>query len=65
MITKWSDCHKVDNKYTEAKFNYVWRIFKIGKYKGQGLKKRLSQNPDSEELALKVRRQEALYSLRR
>lgn len=100
MVTKWSDCHKVDNKYTEAKFNYVWRIFKIGKYKGQevkkicycnpsyidwclknwegfkltkhehwdylqGLRKRLSQNPDNEELALKVRREEALYSLRR
>lgn len=45
MVTKYSDCHKADNKYTKAKFNYVWRIFKIGKYKDQEVKKVCYCNP--------------------
>lgn len=82
MRTKWSDCYKVDNKYTIA-MSSVWRYFKIGKYKNQevkricylypsyiewylqGWKRKLSQDPNNEELALKVKRQELLYSLRR
>lgn len=45
MVTKYSDCHKADNKYTKATFNYVWRIFKIGKYKDQEVKKVCYCNP--------------------
>lgn len=45
MVTKYSDCHKADDKYTKAKFNYVWRIFKIGKYKDQEVKKVCYCNP--------------------
>lgn len=97
MRTKWSDCYKVDNKYTIA-MSSVWRYFKIGKYKNQevkricylypsyiewclknwegfkltkyehwdylqGWKRKLSQDPNNEELALKVKRQELLCSL--
>lgn len=38
MRTKWSDCYKVDNKYTIA-LGSVWRHFKIGKYKNQEVKR--------------------------
>lgn len=39
MITKNSDCNKVDNKYTKAIGICVWRFFKIGKYKDQEVKR--------------------------
>ena len=45
MITKFSDCHKADNKYTTSKWNYQWRLFKIGKYKGEGVKRICYCNP--------------------
>ena len=45
MITKRSDCYKADNKYTTSKWNYQWRIFKIGKYKGEEVKRICYCNP--------------------
>lgn len=46
-----------------------WEGFKLTKYEHwdylQGWKRKLSQDPNNEELALKVKRQELLYSLRR
>ena len=34
-----SDAQYTDEKYTTTQFNYVWRILKIGKYKGEEVKR--------------------------
>ena len=41
-----SDTCYVDNKYTTEQTLCVWRFFKIGKYKGQEVKKICYQNPN-------------------
>ena len=41
-----SDVQYVDGKYTTELFNMVLRVFKIGKYKGQEVKKICYQNPN-------------------
>lgn len=34
-MSKYDDCHRVDNRYTTAIGMSVWRFFNIGKYKNQ------------------------------
>ena len=41
-----SDAQYADEKYTTTQFNYVWRILKIGKYKGEEVKRICYLNPD-------------------
>jgi hypothetical protein len=48
-----SDVQYVDERYTTETFNCVWRIFKIGKYKGQEVKKICYQNPNYIDWCLK------------
>lgn len=94
-----SDAQYADGKYTTSTFHYVWRKFKIGKYKGQdvkricyinpnyidwckknwdgfkltkmehwdyieGLKNKLTKDPENEDLQTKIYYQEKLYELR-
>lgn len=37
-MSKYDDCHRVDNRYTTAIGMSVWRFFNIGKYKNQKVK---------------------------
>ena len=32
-MSKYDDCHRVDNRYTTAIGMSVWRFFNIGKYR--------------------------------
>lgn len=48
-MSKYDDCHGVDNRYTTAIGMSVWRFFNIGKYKNQKVK-----DPEDQELILKV-----------
>lgn len=34
-MSKYDDCHRVDNRYTTAIGMSVWRFFNVGKYKNQ------------------------------
>lgn len=45
MQTKYSDCRRVDNRYTTAIGMSVWRFFNIGKYKNQMVKAICYSNP--------------------
>ena len=44
-MSKYDDCHRVDNKYTTAIGMSVWRFFNIGKYKNQKVKDVCYFNP--------------------
>lgn len=44
-MSKYSDCRRVDNKYTTAIGMSVWRFFNIGKYKNQMVKAICYSNP--------------------
>lgn len=50
-MSKYDDCHRVDNRYTTAIGMSVWRFFNVGKYKNQKVK-----DPEDQELILKVSR---------
>jgi hypothetical protein len=41
-----TDAQYADNKYTKESFLLVWRLFKIGKYKDQEVKKICYMNPN-------------------
>jgi hypothetical protein len=41
-----SDAQYADERYTTTKFNYVWRILKIGKYQGEEVKYVCYINPN-------------------
>lgn len=40
-MSKYDDCHRVDNRYTTAIGMSVWRFFNVGKYKNQKSERRL------------------------
>lgn len=44
-MSKYDDCHRVDNRYTTAIGMSVWRFFNIGKYKNQKVKDVCYFNP--------------------
>lgn len=44
-MSKYDDCHRVDNRYTTAIGMSVWRFFNIGKYKNQKVKDVCYSNP--------------------
>ena len=44
-MSKYDDCHRVDNKYTTAIGMSSWRFFNIGKYKNQKVKDVCYFNP--------------------
>lgn len=45
VMSKYDDCHKVDNRYTTAIGMSVWRFFNVGKYKNQKVKDVCYFNP--------------------
>ena len=45
VMSKYDDCHRVDNRYTTAIGMSVWRFFNIGKYKNQKVKDVCYFNP--------------------
>lgn len=44
-MSKYDDCHRVDNRYTTAIGMSVWRFFNVGKYKNQKVKDVCYFNP--------------------
>ena len=44
-MSKYDDCHRVDNRYTTAIGMSSWRFFNIGKYKNQKVKDVCYFNP--------------------